>query len=647
MARAVGIDLGTTNSVVAVLEGGEPTVIANAEGSRTTPSVVAFAKNGEVLVGEVAKRQAVTNVERTIRSVKRHMGTDWSVKIDDKPFTAQQISAFVLQKLKRDAESYLGETITDAVITVPAYFSDAQRQATKEAGDIAGLNVLRIVNEPTAAALAYGLDKGEKEQTILVFDLGGGTFDVSLLEIGDGVVEVKATSGDNHLGGDDWDEVVVAWLVDRVKAQHGVDLSKDKIAMQRIREAAERAKIELSSSTTTTVSLPYLAQDQDKNPVHVDENLTRAQFQQMTSDLLDRTKAPFRQVVKDAGIDVSKIDHVVLVGGSTRMPAVVEVVKDLTGGKEPNKGVNPDEVVAVGASLQAGVLRGEVKDVLLLDVTPLSLGIETKGGIMTKIIERNTTIPTKRSEVFTTAEDNQPSVMIQVYQGEREMARDNKSLGNFELTGLPPAPRNIPQIEVSFDIDANGIVNVHAKDLGTGKEQKMTITGGSALPKEDIEKMMREAEQYAEEDRRNRERAETRNQAEGLVYSTEKFLADNAEQLANVQGDARAEVDKALADTKRALDANNGDEIKEASDRLSRSSQALGAAMYASAQPAGDASGAAGDGQSGPTGGSEQAAAGDEDVVDAEIVDDDGSAQRSATQDSAGQNSASQNQGQQ
>ena len=647
MARAVGIDLGTTNSVVAVLEGGEPTVIANAEGSRTTPSVVAFAKNGEVLVGEVAKRQAVTNVERTIRSVKRHMGTDWSVKIDDKPFTAQQISAFVLQKLKRDAESYLGETITDAVITVPAYFSDAQRQATKEAGDIAGLNVLRIVNEPTAAALAYGLDKGEKEQTILVFDLGGGTFDVSLLEIGDGVVEVKATSGDNHLGGDDWDEVVVAWLVDRVKAQHGVDLSKDKIAMQRIREAAERAKIELSSSTTTTVSLPYLAQDQDKNPVHVDENLTRAQFQQMTSDLLDRTKAPFRQVVKDAGIDVSKIDHVVLVGGSTRMPAVVEVVKDLTGGKEPNKGVNPDEVVAVGASLQAGVLRGEVKDVLLLDVTPLSLGIETKGGIMTKIIERNTTIPTKRSEVFTTAEDNQPSVMIQVYQGEREMARDNKSLGNFELTGLPPAPRNIPQIEVSFDIDANGIVNVHAKDLGTGKEQKMTITGGSALPKEDIEKMMREAEQYAEEDRRNRERAENRNQAEGLVYSTEKFLADNAEQLANVQGDARAEVDKALADTKRALDANNGDEIKEASDRLSRSSQALGAAMYASAQPAGDASGAAGDGQSGPTGGSEQAAAGDEDVVDAEIVDDDGSAQRSATQDSAGQNSASQNQGQQ
>ncbi|HSK27527.1 MAG TPA: molecular chaperone DnaK, partial [Jiangellales bacterium] len=457
MARAVGIDLGTTNSVVAVLEGGEPTVIANAEGARTTPSVVAFAKNGEVLVGEVAKRQAVTNVERTIRSVKRHMGTDWKQTIDAKDFTAQQISAFVLQKLKRDAEAYLGETITDAVITVPAYFNDAQRQATKEAGDIAGLNVLRIVNEPTAAALAYGLDKGEKDQTILVFDLGGGTFDVSLLEIGEGVVEVKATSGDNHLGGDDWDQKVVDWLVERVRAAQGIDLAKDKIAMQRVREAAERAKIELSSATQTSISLPYIAQDADKNPVHVDEPLTRAQFEQMTVDLLNRTKAPFRQVIKDAGVGVDKIDHVVLVGGSTRMPAVVDVVRELTGGKEPNKGVNPDEVVAVGASLQAGVLKGEVKDVLLLDVTPLSLGIETKGGIMTKIIERNTTIPTKRSEVFTTAEDNQPSVMIQVYQGEREMARSNTSRGNFELTGLPPAPRGVPQIEVTFDIDANGI----------------------------------------------------------------------------------------------------------------------------------------------------------------------------------------------
>ncbi len=636
MARAVGIDLGTTNSVVAVLEGGEPTVIANAEGSRTTPSVVAFAKNGEVLVGEVAKRQAVTNVDRTIRSVKRHMGSDWSSRIDDKTFTAQQISAFVLQKLKRDAEAYLGETITDAVITVPAYFHDAQKQATKEAGEIAGFNVLRIVNEPTAAALAYGLDKGEKEQTILVFDLGGGTFDVSLLEIGEGVVEVKATSGDNHLGGDDWDERVLEWLVDRVKQARGIDLSKDKIAMQRLREAAERAKIELSSSTQTTVSLPYLAQDADKNPVHVDETLTRAQFQQMTQDLLDRTKSPFRQVVKDAGIDVSKIDHVILVGGSTRMPAVVEVVKELTAGKEPNKGVNPDEVVAVGASLQAGVLKGEVKDVLLLDVTPLSLGIETKGGIMTKIIERNTTIPTKRSEVFTTAEDNQPSVMIQVYQGEREMARNNKPLGNFELTGLPPAPRNIPQIEVTFDIDANGIVHVSAKDLGTGKQQSMTITGGSALPKEDIERMMHDAEQYAEEDRKRREQAETRNQAEGLVYSTEKFLTDNAEALSKVEGDARAQVDTALADTKKALETGNSDELKEASDRLSRASQALGAAMYASAQPAegaagpGDGAGAGFGADGGPAAGDGATAAADEDVVDAEIIDE------SATDESTG-----------
>ena len=609
MARAVGIDLGTTNSAIAVLEGGEPTIIPNAEGARTTPSVVAFSKTGEVLVGEIAKRQAVTNVDRTISSVKRHMGTDWTTEIDGKKYTAQEISARILQKLKRDAEAYLGEPVTEAVITVPAYFNDAQRQATKDAGQIAGLKVERIVNEPTAAALAYGLEKGKEDELILVFDLGGGTFDVSLLEVGkddDGfsTIQVRATSGDNHLGGDDWDQRIVNWLIDQVKAKTGADLSKDAVALQRLKEAAEQAKKELSSATSTNISLQYLSMTAD-GPIHLDETLTRAKFEELTADLLERTKKPFRDVMAEAGVTVSEIDHVVLVGGSTRMPAVTEVVKELTGGREPNKGVNPDEVVAVGAALQAGVIQGDRKDVLLIDVTPLSLGIETKGGVMTKLIDRNTAIPTKASEIFSTAEDGQPSVLIQVYQGEREFARDNKLLGTFELSGIAPAPRGVPQIEVTFDIDANGIVHVSAKDRGTGKEQSVTITGGSSLPKEDIDRMVREAEEHAAEDKKRREEADTRNQAEQTVYATEKLLKDEADKISEATREA---VQKDVDAVKEALKGDDIEAVKSTMATLSESGMKIGQEIYAKQQA--DEAGT-------------QSAPAQDDVVDAEIVDED------------------------